>query len=157
MARIDELLRVRGGGPKWVSAEPLLEELIFGDYLYRWHVRSHTARALYNPNHNEGTIVPRLDLVIIGGESGPGARPCDVANVEAIVQECRAAGIAPFVKQLGAVPFDPREAGRDSDEPHDGGAAKDPDCRLNLVDRKGGDPIEWPETVNVREFPKVAA
>ncbi len=40
-----------------------------------------------------------LDWVIVGGESGPGARPCDLAWILDIVQQCKAAGVAVWVKQ----------------------------------------------------------
>jgi protein gp37 len=53
---------------------------------------------------------PRLDGVIVGGESGPGARPCDVEWIRGIVRQCRAAGVAVFVKQLGAVAIDSSRA-----------------------------------------------
>ena len=42
---------------------------------------------------------PKLDWVIVGGESGPGARPCDVAWIRSAVEQCKAAGVACFVKQ----------------------------------------------------------
>src|SRR5262245_24725643 len=50
----------------------------------------------------------RLDLrgiewVILGGESGPGARPCDLAAVRDFLAQCRATSVAVFVKQLGTV------------------------------------------------------
>lgn len=96
-----------------------------------------------------------IDWVIVGGESGHGARPFDVAWTESIVQQCREAKVACFVKQLGALPFDSRESDRTVDEPHPGGAGADPSCRLGLIDRKGGDMREWPEHLRVREFPAV--
>ena len=40
-----------------------------------------------------------IDWVIVGGESGPHARPCEVAWIRSIVDQCRAAGVACFVKQ----------------------------------------------------------
>jgi protein gp37 len=40
-----------------------------------------------------------ISWTIVGGESGPGARPCDVGWVRSIVGQCRSAGVAPFVKQ----------------------------------------------------------
>ena len=49
-------------------------------------------------------VRPSLDLVIVGGESGPGARPCDVAWVQSIVEQCKAAGTSVFCKQLGSKP-----------------------------------------------------
>jgi len=45
-----------------------------------------------------------LDWVIVGGESGPGARPFDLAWGRSIVEQCKAAGVPVFVKQLGAWP-----------------------------------------------------
>lgn len=45
--------------------------------------------------------VPWLDWVIVGGESGPKHRPFDPEWARAIVQQCRAAGVAVFIKQLG--------------------------------------------------------
>lgn len=44
----------------------------------------------------------RLDWVIVGGESGPGARPCDIARIRSIVAQCRAAAVPCFTKQLGS-------------------------------------------------------
>jgi protein gp37 len=76
----------------------------------------------------------RLDWVIVGGESGRGARPFDVAWARALINQCREAGVACFVKQLGAKSI----AG---------------DERVVLTNRKGGAPDEWPADLRVREFP----
>ncbi len=35
----------------------------------------------------------------MGGESGPGARPCNVEWIRSAVRQCREAGVACFVKQ----------------------------------------------------------
>jgi protein gp37 len=43
-----------------------------------------------------------LHWVIVGGESGPGARPMDSSWARDLVAVCDEAGIAAFVKQLGA-------------------------------------------------------
>lgn len=84
----------------------------------------------------------KLDWVIVGGESGPGARPCDVAWIRSIVGQCKAAAVPVFVKQLGA----------NSQEQFGGSGALRP--RLKTANRKGGDPSEWPEDLRVREFPQ---
>jgi protein gp37 len=42
-----------------------------------------------------------IDWVIVGGESGPGARPMEAAWVADIRDQCRAAGVAFFFKQWG--------------------------------------------------------
>ena len=83
---------------------------------------------------------PFLDWVVVGGESGPDARPCDFAWVRSIVAQCNNARVACFVKQLGTKPI----AGR---MPHP--------CEMfiRLKDRKGGDMAEWPEDIRIRQFP----
>ncbi len=48
--------------------------------------------------------IGRLSWVIVGGESGPGARPFDLAWARSVVEQCQAAGVAVFVKQLGTNP-----------------------------------------------------
>ena len=49
-----------------------------------------------------------IDWVIVGGESGPGARPCQPDWVRDIRDRCEAAGVAFFWKQWGAwVPYEP--------------------------------------------------
>ncbi len=80
-----------------------------------------------------------LDWVIVGGESGPGARPCDVENIRSIVGQCRDAGVPCFVKQLGSYPRQ-NAPGRIN-------------IPMSLNDSKGGDPAEWPADLRVREFP----
>src|SRR5205823_1649639 len=94
--------------------------------------------------------VGELDLrgihwVIVGGESGPGARPCHIEWVRSVNEQCGAAGVPCFVKQLGTRP---QACCPDHRCPHD----------LALRDRKGGDPAEWPEDLrNRREFPAIAS
>lgn len=41
----------------------------------------------------------KIDWIVVGGESGPGHRPCKIEWIESIVKQCRAAGVACFVKQ----------------------------------------------------------
>lgn len=121
------------------------------------------------------------DWVIVGGESGPGARPCDVAWVRSIVEQCRAAGTACFVKQLGSYPIEdvgPTAPGTIPGAPAietqdmarargvpllDGTAPRARSFtragrwfnRLPIRDRKGGDPAEWPADLQVRQMPEV--
>ena len=94
---------------------------------------------------DEGTIDTVIDWVIVGGESGPGARPCDIGWIRGIVGQCQAAGTAVFVKQLGAKPFT-SNAGLPWADEH-------PVTWYRYKDRKGGDMAEWPKDLRVREFP----
>lgn len=85
--------------------------------------------------------LPNLNLdgihwVIVGGESGPGARPMHLEWVRDIRDQCAASGTALFIKQLGA-----RAYGRYS--------------RLAFHNSKAADPSEWPEDLRIRQWPEV--
>lgn len=100
--------------------------------------------------------------MIVGGESGPKARPCDVAWIRAVVQQCKVAGVPVFVKQLGAASIARNaEFVRDdvwrAMEAADIDAAESFPLCVRYTDRKGGDPTEWPEDLRVREWPEVRA
>lgn len=93
-----------------------------------------------------GNGAAQLSWCLIGGESGPGARPCDVAWIRSIVAQCKAAGVPCFVKQLGAKPFEQNAYQTPS--------SFDVWCsEFMLKDRKGGNPAEWPADLRVRQFP----
>lgn len=86
----------------------------------------------------------RLDGIIVGGESGPGSRPCDVSWIRSTIEQCRAAGSRCFVKQLGSSAWLPPVLAPD-------GTVVSAARRLDLLDRAGGDPNEWPEDLRIRE------
>lgn len=44
-------------------------------------------------------LAPRIDWVIVGGESGPKHRAMDLSWLAYIVDQCKTAGVATFVKQ----------------------------------------------------------
>lgn len=89
-----------------------------------------------------------INWVIVGGESGHSARPCDIAWIRSIVRQCKDAGVPCFVKQLGARAYDGKYTLRGHDHPTE-------PMLLNLQDPKGGDWNEWPADLRVREFPEV--
>lgn len=72
-----------------------------------------------------------VDWAIVGGESGPNARPLELEWIEDIIRQCSVANIPVFIKQLG------------SHWAKTAGAAHS----------KGGEPDEWPEHLRVRMFP----
>jgi hypothetical protein len=98
-----------------------------------------------------------MEWCVTGGESGPGARPCEVRWIRSIVDQCREADTPCFVKQLGAKPvardrYDmSEESFRRADASEEGYG--DETVVLRLRDRKGGDPDEWPEDLRVRQWP----
>lgn len=95
-----------------------------------------------------------IDWVIVGGESGAGARACDVQWIRELLAECAFGGVPCFVKQLGAHPcfrLEDEEA-RGNIMPSFHHSHGDLFCK-KLTDAKGGDLAEWPEDLRVRQFP----
>jgi protein gp37 len=88
-----------------------------------------------------------LDWIIVGGESGPCARPFNIEWARSVVEQCAAARVACFVKQLGAKVYS------DTAQYFNPKAA----CYLPMKNRKGGDMSEWPEDLRVRQFPEARA
>jgi protein gp37 len=97
---------------RFVSAEPLLGPVWLSNHVYR-----------------EGYVnaLPFIHWVIVGGESGPDCRPMEIRWARDLIAQCRAHGVAVFVKQLGGWP------------------------------NKQGDPETWPQDLRVREMPVVIA
>ena len=123
---------------RWVSYEPALGPVNFASHLHR--------------RINEHCNV--LDWIVLGGESGPGARPFDIEWARAVVKQTRLTGTTVFVKQLGALPHDGSAcvgAGSECEPAH---GREQGDRRLVLKDKKGGDMAEWPEDLRVREYPR---
>lgn len=124
--RIPHLLRCQAA-VRFLSCEPLLGPI-----------------RLAHPDFGFPSFNGGLQWVIVGGESGPGARPCGTNWIRSIVDQCHTASVPCFVKQLGAnahaTPLNDAAAGTD--------------CRMRLDDRKGGDWTEWSEDLRVREFPR---
>ena len=81
---------------RWVSAEPLLGSLDLSEYV--------TCGADW-PGHTCNPSCSLLDWVVVGGESGPGARPMHPAWPRELRDQCVAAGVPFFFKQWGAWQF----------------------------------------------------
>jgi len=107
--RID-CLRTAPAALRFVSFEPLLEHL--------------------GPELD----LSGIDWVIIGGESGPRARPCAPQWIESIVEQALDQNVAVFVKQMGRV------------------WARKHNSRTS----KGEAMSEWREDLQIRQFPEVA-
>lgn len=96
-----------------------------------------------------------IDWVIVGGESGGGARAFDVQWARSIIGQCKATRVPCFVKQLGAKPyFLDRNSPMGSPDPGDNETTVYPVVELKIKDPKGGDPQEWPEDLRVRQLPQ---
>lgn len=127
-ALIPELLRmpcaVRG-----VSLEPMVERV---DLLFAAFDGAESLSAMGGINH-----------VIVGGESGRGRgiRPFALEWALDVIEQCKAAKVACFIKQMGSKPYT-EDVGRwewfDADKP------------IQFTG-KGDNPIEWPEVLRVQQ------
>ncbi len=96
-----------------------------------------------------------LDWLVVGGESGPKARPFNVRMIPRLIEQFSAAGVPLFVKQLGSRPI---ERYGYLETPCSGNGCGDGDwCSahsarpLKLKHKKGADPAEWPEGMHVQQ------
>jgi protein gp37 len=146
--RIPILLRTPAA-VRFISAEPLL------DLVDLTHCYSRQDDAFFNAFCGQYCGLDgwgSLDWVILGGESGGQARPCRVEGLRWLVAQCQHAGVACFVKQLGASPQSDDDA--DALSSKKGGTTYALGTLL-LRDSKGAEPDEWPVDLQVREFPNV--
>jgi protein gp37 len=104
-----------------------------------------------------------IDWVIVGGESGHHARPCAIEWITSVMQQCRDARVACFVKQMGAVVVSEERTGpvhavtAHPETLHPTDYAPNGDVwawRAGLTDKKGADPEQFHE-LRTREFPEV--
>lgn len=74
---------------RWISAEPLLGHISFEGMF-----------ANHDPRDGTNTL-EELDWVVVGGESGPKARPMHPDWVRSLRDQCQAVGVPFFFKQWG--------------------------------------------------------
>ena len=109
--RIKNLLRIGDENTiRFLSVEPQHETIYFGD------------------------LLPRLDWIIQGGESGRRAEPFRLEWALDLIKQCKEAGVAYFLKQLGSTVLSKN-------------------CRQTFTDGHAGDWSEWPEAVRIRQMP----
>lgn len=119
---------------RFLSVEPLLGPVDLSEWINPGRIgvcKTDNGKRWHDVGACEHCQGPRIDWCIVGGESGPGARPMEQEWAESVVAQCHAAGVAVFVKQLGSV------------------LAK----RLGCADRKGGKLDEFPASLQVRQWP----
>lgn len=146
--RIPELLKIPAA-IRFVSLEPLLGPVNLTV------PRRQEARGSRGEDLSPKRLpFPPMDWVIVGGETGPGARPCNVGWIRDVVRQCQAAEVACFVKQLGSNCVSPDD---DCHCPMADIGDRDVLWKADFKDRAGADMAEWPEDLRVREYPEEAA
>lgn len=112
--RIPDLLATPAA-VRWLSCEPLLGEvdlLAFleptgaccgGEPEYRCASCPSDATWRYSVPADNGmwAFDPTIDWVVVGGESGPGARPMNTGWARSLRDQCAAANVPFFMKQMG--------------------------------------------------------
>lgn len=93
-------------------------------------------------------ILDGIHWAIIGGESGHKARSMHHNWARSLIRQCREQSVRPFMKQLGRNPVFQDPA---SSKPHQ------LSWPLDIDKAHGGNPLEWPEDLRVREYPEVSA
>lgn len=141
--RIPELLRIPAA-VRGLSVEPLVGPI---DLTTCGYLRAPAMQ-----------IAPTVEWVIVGGESGALARPCNVDWIRSIISQCNSTGTPCFVKQLGscAVEHEIQWADRQPYRLLDASKIKmTPFAHVawKLTHPKGADPAEWTEDLRVRQFP----
>jgi protein gp37 len=91
-------------GKKFLSIEPMLSDINIKVALEDGHP---TKEQIDHPDalkamHYIRYGAPRIDAVILGGETGPGARPMHPEWVRSIRDQCASAGVPFFFKSWGA-------------------------------------------------------
>ncbi|GAF71172.1 unnamed protein product [marine sediment metagenome] len=124
------ILRDCPAAVRFVSVEPLLGpvDLRFGDNMKSGEDSGVGCYPCENGGIRHQHYISEpcgrgIDWVIIGCESGSKRRPCKLEWVRDLVQQCQAASVPVFVKQL------------------------------DLGTRVSQDPDDWPEDLRVREYP----
>lgn len=138
--RFDErwpILRDTHAAIRFLSIEPQIGRVDMCEQLGMWWHQGSGEWVL-----EDGIVRP--DLVICGGESGPGAREFRFSWADSLRNQTGAADAAFFMKQVGANAVD--DLGY-AEIAHD----------VRLKDRKGGDMSEWPECLRVRQWPEARA
>lgn len=149
-----DVLRETPAAVRFVSAEPLLGPLVRAQLRGCSKSRVGDGQRCIRPADHPGDCstswgsttadfgewpddldLSAIDWLIVGGESGPGARAMQIEWVRDLRAACASKGTAFFLKQLGnALAIDiPGARG------------------------KGGEPLEWPEDLRIREMPQPRA
>jgi len=92
------------------------------------HLLAYYEYEYFMESDKEIAIKRNINWVIVGGESGPGARFCPIKNIYSVVDQCDSTGVPIFVKQI----------------------------HLGLYDkfRLSKKMAEWPEDLRIRQYPE---
>jgi protein gp37 len=122
---------------RWLSVEPMLGPVNLVPF-FQCNCGVDPKNDQFAPPWAHASCCPyraRIHWVVIGGESGPGAREFDIEWARDLIRQCKAAEVPVFMKQVGS------------------NAVEYFNSEFTPKDRKGGLMSEWPEDLRVREYP----
>lgn len=99
--RIEKLLQIQAA-VRWVSMEPMLEEIDLTPYFALIDSNGEPYAPRCNPDGS-----PMLSWVVCGAETGPGKRPMDIMWAADLLAQCKEAGIPFFFKKDSQGKYDP--------------------------------------------------
>ncbi len=96
---LPDLLRIPG--KHWISIEPMLGSIYLlgaiGEFV---NVKPDRLTGTKGDFVYKGEIMDKLNLIVLGCESGPKRRPCPQSWMIDVVHQCDAAGVKCYVKQV---------------------------------------------------------
>ena len=93
---------------RWLSMEPLLDYVDLGeDDMIITFLEHCLHTKYYDPYRHLGSwedfnFFKVIDWIVVGGESGGNARPCEIDWIESIVDQCKEEKVPVWVKQMGS-------------------------------------------------------
>jgi len=133
---------------RWISAEPLLGplDLVGAGTRQKYWLTGEPGWCPEYPEPTSPTGIPvrdlitkpRLDWVVVGGESGRSARPMHPAWARSLRNQCEAAGVPFLFKQRGAWTWEAR-LGTPDGAGRDAWADREPDAYVNADDGQVAD------------------
>lgn len=129
---------------RFLSCEPLLEAVdLTNGRKNRWSTPTRHTPEWYPCEWTDpGESFIPVQWVIVGGESGPNARPFNLMWARSIINDCKKAGVPVFMKQYGDNPV----------ETVDGSTEY---TSMKVGSHHGADPNEWENRLRIMEFPGV--
>nr|NIP28168.1 DUF5131 family protein [Phycisphaerae bacterium]NIU16026.1 DUF5131 family protein [candidate division Zixibacteria bacterium]NIW21377.1 DUF5131 family protein [candidate division KSB1 bacterium]NIP55642.1 DUF5131 family protein [Phycisphaerae bacterium]NIS52994.1 DUF5131 family protein [Phycisphaerae bacterium] len=85
---------------RFLSLEPLLERIDLSEAFNLWCKGEKKIDSIGNVYHKSARGYDLIKQIIIGCESGPGARLCSLDDIRYVRDQCKDAGVKCFIKQI---------------------------------------------------------
>lgn len=158
--RIPDLLTTPAAH-RWISVEPMLGPIDLhavprpDNAYFQWRGETGCIGPKSEPDDYVYACKQGISWVIVGGESGSKARPCNVDWIRGVVGQCKDAGAPVLVKQMGSGPvIHPNQWCEWFDSADWPGQTVATEMEIRLRSRSGADPSAWPADLRVQQYPE---